>query len=100
MRGEYTVVLALETSGQAALQERESTNTAQRVLLEKYELASAVPLYQNQKDNIISAEVIKVSNQNLTLPVLMELNHCRSFSYMNKVIQEALIQVRLASIYC
>lgn len=96
VKGEYAIELVFDTARQEDLQENK--HITQQVWLEKYELASTVPIYQN-KDNYMQVEVLEASVQGLALPAVMKLYYCRGFSYLNKILQEALLQVRLASAY-
>lgn len=99
VRGEYRVEMVFESLRQVASQEKASKNTSQPVWLEEYEQASTDLLYQTPKGKLLPVEILEASAKDLALPAVMKLYYCSSSSYMNKVIQEALLQVRVSSAY-
>lgn len=89
--GGYEVKLKYENSeGEFA-----PTNIFQQVV-EDYKSAPK-PLYQNL-DKVVPVEVLEASHSVLAFPAVIKLYHC-GFSNINRLIQEALLQVRLASTY-
>lgn len=64
-----------------------------------WEYKSTSILYQNLLDTTVPVEVLEVSHTFLSSHRVIKLCHGSGYSSMNKTIQEALIQVRLASAY-
>lgn len=68
-----------------------------RVKAEECKSASEVPLYTN-KDNIVEVEVLETTFGVLAFPSVIKLYHCGFFN-IDHIIQEALLQIRVASRY-
>lgn len=95
----YTVELVFETSREINPQELDNKSIQnQRLGFEGYKYARSEPLYQNY-NNIVQVEVLETSVGVLALPVVIKWNRCNSLSPLKKLIQEALIQIRVAGTY-
>lgn len=76
---------------------REQFIAQRQIGLDEYQ-ASTKLLYQNI-ENILQVEVREASHWLLLIPTVLKLYHCQGCADLNKVIQEALIQFTLSSVY-
>lgn len=94
----YEVKWKFETLGEENDEEVVNCSIEQREIgVENYKSEKTKPIYQNLS-NLVPVEVLEASHTYISFPTVIKLYHCE-FSNISNVIQETIMQVRLASAY-